>query len=45
LAIKGKGKSTKELLDLSLLEEALAVRAAVLVRDTATAIAASKAPK
>ena len=40
-----KGKSTKELLDLSLLEEALAVRAAVLVRDTATAIAASKAPK
>jgi hypothetical protein len=45
LTIKGKGKSTKELLDLSLLEEALAVRAAVLVRDTATAIAASKAPK
>ena len=45
LEIKGKGKSIKELLDLSLLEEALAVRAAILVRDTATAITASKVPK
>jgi hypothetical protein len=45
LEIKGKGKNIKELLNLSLLEEALAVRAAILVRDTATAIAVSKVPK
>lgn len=43
LAKKGKGTSAKEMQDLDVLEEALAVRAAVQIRDTAAAIAQSSA--
>lgn len=41
LTIKGRGKSVSDVMDLHVLEEALAVRAAILVRDTASAIAHS----
>jgi hypothetical protein len=37
--MKGKGKTVEEMLDLDVLENALAVRAAIQVRDTAEAIA------
>jgi hypothetical protein len=42
LAIKGRGKSTEELLDLNVLKEALAVRAGVLLKEVFELIAASK---
>lgn len=37
--MKGKGKTLQEMLDLDVLENAMAVRAAIQVRDTADAIA------
>jgi acyl-CoA oxidase len=43
LAIKGRGKTVEEMLDLEVLHQALAVRAAVQVRDTVEAIAQSHA--
>jgi hypothetical protein len=42
--LKDRVVSVKDLLDIKVLEEALAVRSAIQVRDTALAIAASKAP-
>lgn len=44
LSLKDKGTSVEQLLDLSLLGEALAVRASFLISDTLTQIAQSKAP-
>lgn len=43
LAKKGMGKTMEELLDLDVLEEAMAVRAAIQIRDTAVAVRESKA--
>lgn len=39
LSIKGRGKSVAEIMDLDVLEEALAVRAAIMIRDTVDAMA------